>query len=150
MRLRPLSFPVGEVPMQRMLIVALLATTPIAFSSGAARAQESLSREQGLTIVRVVVSAEVELRASGNGWGDLSDVVRVGNLQRGEAFPPAKIVDSSTATVLDYTLRLTRSDDKKHLQVSLTPTVAKLGDNRISWFSLDQTEWIIYTGQPIH
>ena len=81
MRLRPLSFPVGEVPMQRMLIVALLATTPIAFSSGAARAQESLSREQGLTIVRVVVSAEVELRASGNGWGDLSDVVRVGNMK---------------------------------------------------------------------
>jgi hypothetical protein len=133
-----------------MLIVALLATTPIAFSSGAARARESLSREQGLTIVRVVVSAEVELRASGNGWGDLSDVVRVGNMQRGEALPPAKIVDSSTATVLDYTLRLTRSDDKKHLQVSLTPTVTKLGDNRISWFSLDQTEWIIYTGQPIH
>jgi hypothetical protein len=95
------------------------------------------------------MSAEVELAATKNGWGDLSEVVRAGGMQRAETIPSMTIVDSSTATVLDYTLRLTRSDDKKHFQVSLTPTVAKPGDSRISWFSFDQDNLIIYTGTPI-
>ena len=34
----------------------------------------------------------------------------------------ATVVNSSTVAVLGYTLQLTRSDDKKHFQVSLSPT----------------------------
>jgi len=51
--------------------------------------------------------------------------------------------------VLDYTLQLTRSDDRKHFQVTLTPTVPKApqDDARRAWFTDDRG--VIYTGQPI-
>jgi hypothetical protein len=55
-------------------------------------------------------------------------------------------VDSTTVTVLDYILQLTLAEDRRHFQISLTPTAPK-DDNRPSWFSDDRG--VIYTGKPI-
>jgi hypothetical protein len=64
----------------------------------------------------------------------------------GSDLSTANLVNSTTVTVQDYTLQLTRADDRTHFQISLTPTASK-NDNRPSWFSDDRG--VIFTGRPI-
>ena len=102
-----------------------------------------------------VLTLEVHGGGMTSGWDDLAELVKASEHDTA-AWKPVDgsrtrlvdaIVDSSTATVVDYTLRLTRSEDRKHFQLSLTPTVAKASDPRPSWFGDDR--FVIYTGKPI-
>ena len=137
--------------MRKLVLVALLAAATLSLGAVPIRAQASLQRDQALSIVRGVMTVEVDdFFAQGKGFGDLVEVVSASQRDPGawtqRAGLPLKILDSSTATVLDYTIRLTRSDDKKHVQVSLTPTVSK-GCEALSWFIDDRL--LIYTGKPL-
>ena len=137
----------------RTTILGVIAA--IAVSVGAepsTRPQESLSRARGLMITRVVMSTEAGI-STPNGppeWRDLSEVMKWATDPNSGYYlrelATAKTVDSSIVIVLDYTLQLTRSDDKMHFQISLSPTVSPAGD-RPSWFCDDRG--VIYTGKPI-
>jgi hypothetical protein len=141
--------------------IGLLVALALSMSTGATHAKESLSREDGLRVMRGVLTLEVAVHNGARGteseWGDLAQVVKVSDSDSA-AWKPLDgprtktrlvdvVVDSTTATVFDYTLRLTRSDDKKHFQLSLTPTVTNASDPRLSWFADDRL--LIYTGKPI-
>jgi hypothetical protein len=133
----------------RTTVMGVLATIALSISTGAMSPQESLSRAQGLMITRMVLVIE----ATGRGeYLDLPSVMKLAkDPQSGYATPElstANLVDSTTVSVQDYTLQLTRADDRKHFQISLTPTAPKDDDNRPSWFSDDRD--IIYTGKPIY
>ena len=128
-------------------VIGVLATIALSISPGAISPQESLSRAQGLMITRIVLSIET------TGRGEYLDLPAVMKLAKdpqsgysGSDLSTANLVDSTTVTVQDYTLQLTRADDRTHFQVSLTPTAPK-DDNRPSWFSDDR--FVIYTGKPI-
>jgi hypothetical protein len=139
----------------RKKIAALLVVLVLAVvSSRALPARASLSREAGLRVMRGVLTLEVEGFASSHRWDDLATVV-----QRSERDPAAwrpldgsratlvdAVVDASTATILDYRLQLTRSDDATHLQVTLTPHDGPNG-SRPSWFA--DEHGVIFVGQPI-
>jgi hypothetical protein len=137
----------------RTKVIGLLVALAFAASAGSMRAQEPLSRAQGLMITRMVLSTEAALSRSGSGspeWRSLSEIMKSATDPNSGFYirdlSAAKVIDSSTLTVLDYTLQLTRSDDNEHFQFSLTPTGPK-DDDRLSWFSDDRA--IIYTGKPL-
>jgi hypothetical protein len=138
--------------MPRKIVGLFLIALVLTVSGGTMHAQASLSRDKGLMITRLVNSLEA-MSPHINGsveWSDLSEVMKfavVGaSAGHGGDFASATMVDSSTLIVLDYTLQLTRSDDKKHYQISLTPTVPG-DDARLSWFSDDRG--LIYTGRGL-
>ncbi|HUL71869.1 MAG TPA: hypothetical protein VLT86_02135 [Vicinamibacterales bacterium] len=141
----------SEVFMRTNLTGWLIALA-LSAGAGTARSQESMSSAQALMITRVVLSIEAgSPRANGSpAWWNLAEVMKwAADPSSPDYFRDlaiAKIVDASTVRVLDYTLQLTRSDDKKHFQLSLMPTIAKA--DRPAWFSDDQG--VIYTGKPIH
>jgi hypothetical protein len=137
----------------RTKVIGLLVALAFSASAGTMRAQEPLSRAQGLMITRMVNSTEAAMSVHGDSspeWRSLSEVMTWATDPNSGFYIPdlsaTTVVDSSTVTVLDYTLQLTRSDDKKHYQFSLTPTAPK-DDDRLSWFSDDRA--IIYTGKPL-
>ena len=126
----------------RTTVMGVLTTVALSISTGAISLQESLSRAQGVMITRIVVSIE-----AGRGECiDLRGVMKLANDPQsgftGTDLSMANLVDSTTVTLRDYTLQLTRADDRKRFQISLTPTVPN--DNRPSWFSDDRG--VIYTG----
>ena len=130
----------------RTTAIGVLATIALSISAGAISSQESLSRAQGLMITRIVLSIE----AGREEYLDLPGVMKLAKDPQsgyaGSDLSTANLVDSTTVTLQDYTLQLTRADYRKHFQISLTPTAPK-GDNRPSWFSDDRG--VIYTGKPI-
>jgi hypothetical protein len=132
----------------RTKVICVLVALALVASAGTNCAQGSLSRDQGLMITRIVMGI------AGNSsvrWRDLTDVMKwttdSGSTYYLRDLATAKTVDSSTVAVLDYTLRLTRSDDNKRYQISLTTTAPKPDDDRLSWFSDDRG--VIYTGKPL-
>jgi hypothetical protein len=101
--------------------------------------QQALSETDGLRAIRIVLSTEANVPfGPKKGFGTLAEVLKVA----GTAVP-AKTVDPNTASIRDYTLRITRSSDKKRFEATLTPTTG-CGP---SWFGNERN--IIYTGKPL-
>ncbi|MGH9411996.1 MAG: hypothetical protein ACRD1V_21375 [Vicinamibacterales bacterium] len=120
--------------------------------------RSSISFQQGVLIMRLVGSAEHDVFVSRgrsqdrltleqNGWGTLPETVDMIHRQSSpeslSALPAITIKDTISASVLDYSLRIIRSEDKKHYAATLTP-VARCGPA----FSLDD-RGVIYTGKPL-
>jgi hypothetical protein len=141
--------------MVRTKVGGLLVALALSASAGTIRAQESLSSAQGLMIVRVVISIETGISPRVNGsieWRNLAEVMKLASDPHSTVYlrdlSTAKMVDSSTATVLDYTLQLTRTDDKQDFHVSLTPTAHRAPkEDRLAWFT--DARGVIYAGKPI-
>jgi hypothetical protein len=74
------------------------------------------------------------------GYGSLADVLPVLSTIEGEA----KMIDDQTASYGGYTIRLTRSTDRKRFEVALVPQDATCAP---SWFSNEQN--VIYVGQAL-
>ncbi|HEY2645287.1 MAG TPA: hypothetical protein VGI56_16185, partial [Galbitalea sp.] len=100
------------------------------------------SRDKALLLMRVVIAAEETLASTQKEYGNLTDVIQ------SPAFPDASgrtqvglpaamdVVDSSSAQIGNYLVRITTSEDKKHFQASLEPNDPKtcgpalFGDDR--------------------
>ena len=88
--------------------------------------------------MRMVLSAQIS-RVKGAPYISLSQVLKtIPTLPA-----PVAQVDSETAALKGYRLRMTVSDDKQHFQASLTP---ETGCGR-SWFGSEQS--LIYVGRVL-
>jgi hypothetical protein len=56
---------------------------------------------------------------------------------------PIKAIDSESASIYDYTLRITRSEDGRHFQVGLAPEKGC----GTAWFASDSG--IVYVGRAV-
>ena len=89
--------------------------------------------------MRVVLSTEMTPPLGrANGFGTLADVLRVAGPS-----VQAKPIDPASASVLDYRLTISRSDDKQHFLVALKP-VKGCG---MAWFG--DEAGIIFTGKAL-
>jgi hypothetical protein len=90
-------------------------------------APETLSQDQAVRVMRDASTAEVAMRAQGKEFGNLSDVLSSPawtdpgyRVRRADL--PLQVTDSISAAILNDTLRVTTSTDKKHFQASLVPS----------------------------
>jgi hypothetical protein len=115
----------------------------------AAIPQTGLPRPQAEAVLRDVGQAESALRSSSKAeYGGMQDVIQSARwtdsgISRDPNLPVV-LVDASTATVLDYTLRAARSADGQHFDVSLT--VTQLRGCNPGWFLDDRSR--MYLGAP--
>lgn len=108
---------------------------------GVARAAQTppaaLTEQEGLRMMRQVLSAEMNApMGKKNGFGTLADVLSVTKLD-------AQTIDTASALIKGYTLRVSRADDRQHVQVTLTP-VTGCGT---AWFGDERN--LIYTGKAL-
>jgi alpha-D-ribose 1-methylphosphonate 5-triphosphate synthase subunit PhnH len=100
--------------------------------------QETLTDKEGLKIMLLVVAEEVDghspMRAT---MSTVESVARFTPSLR------ATLIDRDTATFLNYTLRITRTEDKRRFQASLTPT-SRCGK---AWFGT--SEKTVFVGSAI-
>ena len=89
----------------------------------------------GLRAMRMAMSQYVSTKASNGAYGTVADAVKG---QQGW-----KVVSAETAAFVDYDLTITKSQDGKRFQASLT-SAAKCAP---SWFSSEVG--VIHTGKPI-
>ena len=104
--------------------------------------QESLSKDKGLLLMRLVIATEETLASTNKEYGNLIDVMQSPAFpdasQRTEVGLPAAmdVIDPSSAQTGNYLVRITTSEDKKHFQASLEPIDPKtcgpalFGDDR--------------------
>ena len=76
--------------------------------------------------MRSVIATEKTLASANKGYGNLIDVMQSvawpdASRRIQDGFPTMDVVDSSSAQIGDYIVRITTSDDKKHFQASLDP-----------------------------
>jgi hypothetical protein len=136
------------------VIMASLGTAAARQPASQDTSTSSIPFQQGVHVMRVVASAEAAVAASRgqardrrpeqNGYGTLAETLDV--IQRDSAvgsLPGVTIVDTTSASMLDYTLQITRSEDRSHYSATLTP-VKGCG---LSFFTDDRN--VIYTGKSI-
>jgi hypothetical protein len=91
--------------------------------------------------MRFVISIEEATAGSGKPCGNLTDVMQSpdwpdASQRYQDGFPAMDVVDSSSAQIGNYLMRITTSDDKKHFQASIEPIDPKtcgpalFGDDR--------------------
>src|SRR5262245_28591672 len=106
--------------------LAVAVCVGLALAADGARAQptssaDSLTERNALKVMRVVMSAQANEPFRQSGFGSLAELMAQAPLMK-NAEPQFTLINSVSASVLDYTLRIDRSDDKRHYAVSLTPT----------------------------
>ena len=128
--------------MQRTLgVVLLTAAGIIPLRVIATSAQGSLPSDKTLLLMRLVISIEETLASPKTGYGNLIDVMQSPDWPDAsrihqDGIPAIDVVDSSSAQIGNYLLRITTSHDKKHFQASLEPIDPKtcgqalFGDDR--------------------
>ena len=113
--------------MRRTLgVVLLTAAGMIPLRVIATPAQESLSLDRAIFLMRLVVSTEANGAPYENGYLNLANLVRASGWpdlsQRPQHdLPNIEVVDSSSGRILNYLVEITTSDDKKHFQASFEP-----------------------------
>ena len=141
--------------------MALLVMSLGADLSGRPTSQEtstsSISFQQGVSIMRLVASAEVAVSQSRgqsrdrqpeqSGYGTLAEMIEMLHpqpaLESFSSLPAITASDATSASLLDYSLRVIRSEDRQHYAATLTP-VKGCG----LAFSVDDRN-VIYTGRSI-
>ena len=108
-------------------------------ATGQAQSQSALSAQDGLRLMRMVMSVEASMKKTG--FGTLEQVLG----DRMFTQSPVSIVVTSpgTASVLDYQLRVTRPDDGGRFEASLTP----MSGCSTAWFGTERN--LIYTGRAL-
>jgi len=126
------------------LIVGL--TVLGAQASNAAVQQPTYGQQSGLMLMRQVLTIQANKPFATNGYGTLSDVLKMMPMTRGvapDAAQAIQLIDSETADFGDYTLRLTRSEDRRKFELSLAPKQSC----GLAFFSNDRN--IVYSGRAI-
>lgn len=126
--------------MRKLLWLVVLSTVLVPVHAAPQTPQATLlSQTQGLQLMRIALSAEVQIASRSQGrFGSFADIA--GQNSELAAFTRVNAIDS---TLGRYRLRLIVTDDGRHFQVTLTPESGCL----ISWFSDDRN--IIYVGSPL-
>ena len=131
-----------RIPLKLGLIVglALIGTeTPTVAVQQSAQPQV-LTKDEGPRAMRMLLTMQANRPYGKGNYGTLSEIL--------ELVPPvrvdATIVDEQTASYRGYTIRMTRSADRKHFELALVPAG---GACAASWFSNEQN--VIYAGQAI-
>ncbi len=122
--------------MTLLLTVAMLLAGPTA---RVALTQTSLTEADGLRIVMLATGSEIARRSKPSVHLTSIDTVVISAKQLGL---PIRAVDSESASVFDYTLRIMRSEDGRHFQVGLSP-VKGCGT---AWFASDG---VVYVGRAV-
>jgi hypothetical protein len=108
-------------------VVLLTAAGLIPLRVIARPAQESLSLDRAIFLMRLVVSTEASGAPYKNGYLNLVNLVRDPEKwpdlsQRPQyGLPNIEVVDSNSGRILNYLVQITTSDDKKHFQASFEP-----------------------------
>jgi hypothetical protein len=122
-------------------VVLLMVAGMIALQVIATSAQGSLPSDKSLLLMRLVISIEATFASPKMGYRNVIDVVQSPDWPDAsriheDGIPAIDVVDSSSAQIGNYLLRITTSDDKKHFQASLEPIDPKtcgqalFGDDR--------------------
>jgi hypothetical protein len=134
-----------RIPLKVAIIIGLaLAGTPA--SSAAVSQQPASGQQSGLMLMRQVLTIQANKPFAKAGYGSLSDVLKMMPMTRGvapEAAQAVHLTDAETADVGDYTLRLTRSEDRAKFELSLVPKQSC----DVAFFSNDRN--IVYTGRAL-
>ena len=134
----------------RVSLVAIAAVGLTGVLSPLRAAQDTLTASDAVALIRDVGTVEANgFGMKGREFGDLGEVSGSPEwndkmIKRRPDNLPFKIVDASSATVEDYTLRVSRSVDKRHFEASLTPVGKGCGK---AWFVDDRN--VIFVGSPI-
>jgi len=115
-------------------------------STCAVQQQAGHSQQSGLMLMRQVLTIQANKPFAKAGYGSLSDVLKMMPMTRGVAPDAAQAVqvsDAETADFGDYTLRLTRSEDRAKFELSLVPKQSC----GIAFFSNDKN--IVYSGRAL-
>jgi hypothetical protein len=115
-------------------------------SIAAVQQQVKHGQQSGLMLMRQVLTIQANRPFAKAGYGSLSDVLKMMPMTRGIAPDAAEAVhlsDAETADFGEYTLRLTRSEDRAKFELSLVP---KDGCG-LAFFSNDKN--IIYSGKAL-
>jgi hypothetical protein len=98
-------------------------------------AQSHLTEAQARdAIKKLLEEQDSPLCGRGTGYCDMRDIILGGNVEQVRNPTPnleERMIDPVTIQLSDYRLRVTRSEDRRHFQVSLTPD-QRCGD---AWFT---------------
>jgi len=101
---------------------------------------QALSKDEGPRAMRMLLTMQANRPYGKGNYGTLSEILAL--------VPPvqvdATIIDEQTASYRGYTIRMTRSADRKHFELALVPAG---GTCAASWFSNEHN--VIYSGQAI-
>jgi hypothetical protein len=89
----------------RRIVVPILRSV---LSVGAAPRQTTLTFDDAITLMRVVMSLEVSGFTTMGGYGNLADLQTDTRLEKPEFLAEIQRTDSTVGTVFDYTLRILR------------------------------------------
>jgi len=115
-------------------------------STAAVQKQPTSGQQSALMLMRQVLTIQANKPFAKAGYGSLSDVLKTMPMTRGVAPDAAQavhLVDAETADFGDYTLRLTRSEDRAKFELSLVPKQSC----DTAFFGNDTN--IVYTGRAL-
>ena len=120
--------------------IVLLAALGVRSSAQAPQtAQSEMQPLDGPMIMRVVLTMQANRPFGAAGYGTLSEVLALTPGLAGQA----TVIDEQTASLHGYTIRMTRSIDRKTFELTLTQP----GRCATGWFSNEKN--VIYAGLPL-
>jgi hypothetical protein len=125
--------------LQMALIVGLAMLGARSSAQAPQTAQAELPTLDGPRIMRMVLTMQANRPFGSAGYGALSDILPLVPDVDNEA----TIVDDQTASLRGYTIRLTRSADRKTFELTITQP----GRCATGWFSNEKN--VIYAGLPL-
>ena len=101
---------------------------------------QMLTKDEGPRAMRMLLTMQANKPYGKGSYGTLSEILELVPPVQGDA----TLIDEQTAAYRGYTIRMTRSADRKHFELALIPAG---GACAASWFSNEQN--VIYAGQAI-
>jgi len=123
--------------MKRTASMGLLLSVCLLVGGSSFEARGQAGDADGVRVMRMAMSVQANKPYGKNGYASISEVMTSIHLDT------ATVMDADTIQVGAYTLRVSRSDDRKHFQMALTP-VSGCGT---AWFGSEAN--VIYTGKAL-
>ena len=123
--------------MRRTAITGLLVGACLAAGASSFEARTQTTETNGLLLIRTAMTVQANKPYGKGSFGSISELVSSLRLR------DVNIIDSEQAQVPGFTLRLSRSQDRKHYQIALTP----LSGCGTAWFGSEAN--VIYTGKAL-
>jgi hypothetical protein len=117
--------------------LAMLGVRSFAQARQAPVAEQVLTKQDATAAMRMMLTMQANRPFGKAGYGTLAEILPLVPF----VFDQATQVDDQTATYRGYTIRMTRSADRKRFELAMLPNGGACGT---SWFSNEQN--VIYAG----